>query len=132
MEAQPELAVAQSERTIPFHRLVLMIEDRRDVKELESLICEGWKLDDKWMKPIRTDNGLIVHLIKFTAPTVAKAELKPTFDDEEIGGKVRDYEDVMSLVSVDHDQVDSYLSQGYEINTIYQKNAVLLKRKAKE
>ncbi len=84
--------------------------------EVAKLFSEGWVLNPE-LKPYTTDNAVIYHLIKYTLEELEqmKTEAEQTLK-------------LVSVKSVDINEVDPYLAEGYEVKDFYAKTVTLIKK----
>ena len=86
---------------------------------------EGWLLDPLFdSKPLRLEAAIVFPLVKYESE-----EEKPKAVEEVKAGE---FDDVDDMKDVPNAEVSDLLKQGYQIQTIYQKNTILLKKKQKE
>ena len=80
-------------------------------------LFEGWKVHPD-LGVARLDNNVVYHLIKYDDGEAPQEEVQP-----------EKYGDVESIKSVDINDADEYLEQGYTIDATYAKTVTLIKRK---
>ena len=76
---------------------------------------KGWILNPEIYagKPLRLDNAVVYHIVKYTEEEMVELNKK---------------EEIVSVKSVDLNDVDALLKEGYTVKELYAKNAVLIKK----
>jgi len=107
-------------------RQIAKADTAADYLAVSQLLSEGWVLDPILCpdgKPYRLDFTIVWPLVFYESE-----EEKSQIVEEKKG----EFDDVVSIVSVDIAEADKYLSQGYTLLDHYAKTVTLVKRKAKE
>lgn len=90
----------------------------KDSDKLSKMFNDGWILDPLFnSKPIRLENAVIYHLIKYSP------EEKTEFEASEAK--------VESVKSVGYEQVDELIKQGYQPRDYYAKIVIMIKMEEK-
>ena len=102
--------------------------------QLDNLIQDinsEWTLDNSDFPPvIATDNFVIYHLVKYEKGDIVEAEPEPEPETPKTYEDFRPYESLIeSVKSVPIDKVDEYIQEGYRVERIYSKHAILIKSK---
>ena len=97
-----------------------------DYRLIDKLLLEGWVLDSTLTsgKPYVLDAVTVWPLVFYESE-----DEKPKAIEEV---KLSEFSDVEDMKDVPNAEVSDLLKQGYQIQTIYQKNCIMLKRKQKE
>lgn len=98
---------------------IVMCTIQNNFNAVNSHMQNGWAINPyiSGGKPLRLEHAVVYHLIKFSP--------------EEIAG-LNQKEQIVSVKSVDLNEVDALLEQGYVVKELYAKNAVLVKMGKKE
>jgi len=92
-----------------------------NMESVNRELNNGWILDPLFnSKPIRLENAVIYHLAKFTEEELMELQEEPVESE------------IVSVRSVGLDGVDELLKEGYTVHALYAKNAVLVKKEAKQ
>ncbi len=100
-------------------RQIMLAETQADYNFVGGMFAEGWVLEPTLTdgKPYRLDNATVWPLVLYE-----EGDAKP------ITEKIGEFDDVEDLKDVPNSDVSELLKQGYKIQTIYQKNTILVKR----
>jgi len=80
----------------------------------ERVLSAGWELDPAFGKPIALENGVVYHLVKYEPGEEPKPEAKHG-----------EFDDVVETREVPHGVVPD----GFTVQALYAKSAVLIKRR---
>ncbi len=99
-------------------RLIIIATSQVDYNVVTLRLKEGWILDPE-LKTIRLDDSVVYHLIKYS-----EEEMTVLQEQTE--------ERIASIKSVNIEEADEYLKQGYEIKDTYAKTVTIIKKEVKK
>jgi hypothetical protein len=90
---------------------------------LNQFLTDGYILDPMFnSKPIRLENAVIYHLIKYN-----QEELEALQAEQEVAEP-----EIVSVKSVSYEEVDALIAEGYKPRDFYAKNVIMIKIKEPE
>jgi len=97
--------------------LITLAQNAPDFDVINVLLNEGWILNPSIYggKPLRLDNAVVYHLIKYTPEEVFELS------------QVEPEDQIVSVRKVEHEQVDQWIKKGYQVREIYANHTVLVK-----
>lgn len=93
---------------------IMFCMDQNDFEIVNAELQKGWILNPNIYdgKPLRLEAAVVYHLAKYSEEELTELNQK---------------EEIVSVKSVDLNEVDDLLKEGYVVKELYAKNAVLVK-----
>ena len=99
--------------------MIVYAKEQKEFEDVNNLFKDGWNLNPNLKNPLVTlESAIVYHLAKLT-----EAELEVLAAKEP---------KITSVKSIDINEADQYLQQGYEVHDFFAKTVTIIKRQKEE